>query len=99
MSSSHRLVLEGDMTIYHASALKEQLLGALEQHSGLELDLTGVTEIDTAGCQILILLRREADRLGKSLRLAAAGGAVAEVLTFYGIAAYIGVPPSTAADA
>ncbi len=98
MSVSHRLALEGDMTIYHATALKEQLLHALDEHDRLELDLSGVTEIDTAGCQILVLARREADRLGKPLQLAGVSASVAEVLTFYGIAAFVGAAPSTPAD-
>ncbi len=98
MSASHRLALEGDLTIYHATALKEQVLSALEQHADLELDLTGVTEIDTAGCQILLLARREADRLGKSLRLTNTGAAVTEVLGFYGIADFVGSPQPTPAD-
>jgi anti-anti-sigma regulatory factor len=47
------------MTIYQAQAQKEQLLAALAATEHLELDLSAVTEMDTAGLQLLLLLKRE----------------------------------------
>jgi anti-anti-sigma factor len=92
MSEPYRLTLDGDMTIYFAADLKPRLLDALAQAREVELDLSQVGEIDTSGCQLLILAKREANRLGKSLRLVDHSAAVREVLDFYNIVAYFGDP-------
>lgn len=92
MSGNSRLALEGEMTIYNAAAIKEQLLAALNATQDLELDLGQVGEIDTAGCQLLIMAKREAARQGKSLRLVEHSPAVLDVLNFYNVAAFFGDP-------
>ena len=69
------LRLEGAMTIYEAAALKDRLLGALQAAGGIELDLSQVAEIDTAGVQLLVLLKREALAAGKSFSVVAHGQA------------------------
>jgi anti-anti-sigma factor len=87
-----RLSLSEDMTIYNALPIKEKLLAALEGCQELELDLSGVGEIDTTGVQLLILAKQEASRLLKSLRLVAHSASVREVLDFYNVVAYFGDP-------
>ena len=87
-----RLALEGEMTIYHAQEIKEQMLAGLESCGKLELDLSQVGEIDTAGLQLLIMAKREAGRTGKALQLVAHSTAVREVLDFYDMAAFFGDP-------
>lgn len=89
---TRRLTLEGDMTIYYAADLKTQLLAALEAAQDLELDLSQVGEIDTSGCQLLILAKREANRHQKSLRLVAHSAPVREALDFLNVVAYFGDP-------
>ena len=63
-SAASRLALRDDMTIYQAQAQKEQLLAALAATPHLELDLSGVGEMDTAGLQLLLLLKREGVQQG-----------------------------------
>ncbi|MEV4701951.1 STAS domain-containing protein [Actinoplanes sp. NPDC049316] len=82
-----RLAVDGELTIITAAEQKERLLGALQTSSGLRIDLAGVEEIDTAGLQILLLARREADRLNVPLELGPARGDVAAVLALAGLAA------------
>ena len=60
---------EGELSIYTAADSKVALLNALAGAEDLEIDLASVTEIDTAGVQLLILLKREANRQGKRLVL------------------------------
>ena len=55
MSANNRLTILEDLTIYNALEQKQQLLDALSATSRLELDLSQVAEIDTAGLQLLIL--------------------------------------------
>lgn len=72
--------VEGEFSIYTAAALKPQLLAALDDSVTLELDLAGVTEMDTAGLQLLLLCKREADSRGRPLRLSGNNPVVKEAL-------------------
>ncbi len=56
--------LDGELTIYTAAEQWSPLMAALEAGHSLRVGLAGVTEVDTAGVQILLAVRREADRLG-----------------------------------
>lgn len=69
MSPSQPLTVTEDLTIYHALELKEKLLDALAQTADLELNLAQVGEMDTAGLQLLVLLKKEAQRAGKCVRI------------------------------
>lgn len=80
-----RLSLAGSMTIYEAAAQKGELLAALASAPALELDLGGVDEADTAGLQLLLLLRREAASGGKPVRVLSLSPALVEVLDRYGL--------------
>lgn len=88
-----RLSIAGDMTIYHAAAHKQQLVDALAGAADtLEIDLSEVGEIDTAGFQLLMLAKREARLLGKQALIVAHSQAVREVVDFFNVAAEFGDP-------
>lgn len=55
-----KVKIEGDMTIYTALEMKEKLLEPIEKCKSMELELSQVQDIDTAGIQLLGLLKREA---------------------------------------
>ena len=74
-----RLVVEGEMTIYTAAAQKEEFIALLDRCTELELDLGEVSELDSAGVQILLMLKNETASSGKSLRLVNHSEAVIEV--------------------
>lgn len=74
------LSLEGDATIYTAAELFERVKAVLEASGPVELDLADVNEIDAAGVQILLLLKRETELAKRPLRLLGASPAVREVL-------------------
>jgi len=75
------LLIGGSFTIFEVAYYKPQLLAALEQaEHELELDLSGVEEIDTAGLQLLLLTRQEALRYGKQCLFSNASAAVQKVL-------------------
>ena len=86
------LVIAEDMTIYNAAAHKQGLLDALLATDRLEIDLSAVSEIDTAGFQLLVLVKREARRLNKEALIVAHSEAVRDVLDFYNMAAAFGDP-------
>jgi len=91
-TASRRLAIVDDMTIYNALQQKTQLVDALRACELLELDLSGVAEIDTAGFQLLVLVKREAKRLGKRAAIVAHSPAVREVVDFFNMAAAFGDP-------
>jgi anti-sigma B factor antagonist len=64
--------VEGEMTIFTAAELKPVLV---ERGALTAIDLSQVTEFDTAGLQILLAILR-----GKTVALRAASRAVVEVL-------------------
>lgn len=56
-----RLLVNGGFTIFQAAEYKPQLLGVIDNADDiLELDLSGVEEIDSTGLQLLLLMKREA---------------------------------------
>jgi ABC-type transporter Mla MlaB component len=87
-----KAVVQGSMTIYEAAADKPALLGALANATEMEIDLSSVVEMDTAGLQLLILVKRESVRAGKPVRLTGHSEASLDVLDRYNLAGYFGDP-------
>jgi ABC-type transporter Mla MlaB component len=56
------------MTIFQVAEQKETLQRALEGNEALEIDLSRVTELDTAGVQLMLVAQGEAAALGRSLQ-------------------------------
>ncbi len=86
----HTLNLEGDLTIYTAAKQQEVLSDFLQNNGDLEINLSGVTELDSAGLQLLILAKREAAKREQSLRFAMHRRAVLEALELANLAAIFG---------
>jgi anti-sigma B factor antagonist len=87
------LRIEGEMTVQRAVELRDALLGALEQQvSAVDVDLSGVNELDTAGVQLLLLAKRTALARSKQLRLVGQSSAVVQVLETFNLVAYFGAP-------
>ena len=75
------LKLADEVNIYAAAALHARLQATLQESGPIELDLGEVTELDCAGVQQLLLLKRECEVAGRELRLIATSDAVSVVLT------------------
>ena len=86
------LRLEGELNIYRAAELKDEILRAVEGAAALEIDLSAIEEIDTAGVQLLMLAKRHAQGMRHELRLAEHSAAVLEVLGTLNLAAFFGDP-------
>jgi len=97
----NRLCLQavGEMTIYSAAELKPALLEVLGRSDEIEIDLSGVSELDTSGVQLLILMKREAAAAGKALTLSRHSPAVLEVFELLGLGSWFGDPQLLPADA
>lgn len=83
------LVLAGELTIQTAALTRTLLLDALTDAllagAPVALDLGRVEELDTAGLQLLLALRRDADAADVPVVLVAASSAVADVLALVGL--------------
>lgn len=92
MNETARLEFDEDLTIYGAGEAKARLLGAVRDAARLDLDLSRVGAMDSAGVQLLMLAKRESQRLGHTLRIVGHSPAVQEVIDFTNMAGWFGDP-------
>jgi len=85
-----RITLDGELTIYRAADLKTLVLDALRKTRVLEIDLSGVTELDTAGLQVLMLAKQTAAADQRELRLLQHSPAVLEIFEMLDLVAFFG---------
>ncbi|MDT4332912.1 STAS domain-containing protein [Methylomonas sp. MED-D] len=74
------LTIDDELTIFTAAEQKRNLLNFLSTGDDLEINLSQVAEMDTAGLQLLILSKREAGLAGKQLRFVMHSKAVLDIL-------------------
>ncbi len=87
-----KLRIQGDMTIYTAEELRQELLNEIVGDEEVEIDLSEVHEMDTAGFQLLVMAKRECEKAGRPLSFVSHSAEVMEVLELYNMAAYFGDP-------
>lgn len=87
-----RAHIDGEMTIYNAAALREKLLEAIADPRELEINLSAVTEIDTAGAQLLVLVKKERARHGKAVTLTGHSACVLDGFELLGLVGYFNDP-------
>ncbi|HYR26042.1 MAG TPA: STAS domain-containing protein [Aquabacterium sp.] len=87
-----RLCVQGDCNIYGAGELKAALLSHLQARPDLEIDLASVTEIDTAGIQVLMAAKQYSRTRGQELRLVQHSAPVLELIEIYDLAVWLGDP-------
>ena len=86
----NRMALDGELTIYRAADLKLEVLAALRQARVLEIDLSGVIELDSAGLQVLMLAKQTAAAEQRELRLVQHSPAVVDVFELLDLVAFFG---------
>lgn len=86
------ITLDGDMTIYDAGEIKAQLLPILAKPGDIEIDLSRVNDMDSAGLQILMLIKRELTQRGDNLSLSSHSRAVLDIFELCNLASYFGDP-------
>ena len=87
MSTPNILRIEGELTIFRAMDLKPALLPTPPLD---EIDLSGVTDLDTAGVQLLMVAKKAAVAEKRELRLVGHNPAVIEVFELLNVASYFG---------
>jgi anti-anti-sigma factor len=80
MTEATRIVLDGELTIYRAAELREFLLGELSRtFDPVTIDLSNVTELDSAGVQLLLAADAAARAAGRTVELHGPSEAVRDV--------------------
>lgn len=77
--------IEGPLSIYEVSKLKDELISCLETLDEIVLDLSGVTDCDTAGVQLLCAVRKTVDQRNQSIRIEKASVPVVNALNSAGM--------------
>ncbi len=77
--------VDGELTIMTIAEQNQRLQALLTGDTAVTVDLSGVTEVDTAGLQVLLLARREAERVGVTLRFHSPSEPVRVVLHLTGL--------------
>jgi anti-anti-sigma factor len=61
--------LEGELTLHHATAIKKEMIEALENGDSLQLKIHKVTSIDLSLIQLLHSLKKTCTDLGKPIAI------------------------------
>lgn len=87
-----KLALEGELTIYNAADLKTAMLEHLKSATEMEIDLSEVSEVDTAALQVLACTKRDAENNSIPFSLVHHSKSVIEALDLYNMTSYFGDP-------
>ena len=90
---SPSIAIEGELTIFSAAGLKQRLLDVLVSgNTEVEVDLSRVSEIDSAGIQLMVAAKREAAARNMSLRFTNHSAAVFNLIELYELSGHFGDP-------
>ncbi len=84
------LAFEGELTIYRAAELKGVILPQITEADAIEIDLSQVTEIDSAGLQLLVAAKLEAMIRDKQLHFVGHSKPVLEVIDLCDLGGFFG---------
>lgn len=87
-----KATLIGDMTIYSAMEAKHQLSAIAQEPGLLVLDLSALSELDSAGAQLLMALKKQRSLNNLDTTFASHSDAVLETFELLGLVSYFGDP-------
>lgn len=96
--SATQILISDEMTIYTILDQKNELLRHLKTDHQLQLDLSGVSEIDSAGMQLLIHMKQRAEQLNNELSFVHHSQSVVEVIGLFNLTSFFGDPIVITAD-
>ena len=83
------LAIDGEVTIYSVAELKDGLAGIAPSCTDVEIDLSDVTEMDTAGLQLMLMAKRIE---GRNVRFINHSDVVLQLLELSNLAGAVGDP-------
>ncbi len=91
--------VQGELNIYSSTTMKAELGKFLAESGNLELDLSEVSEIDSAGIQLLVLAKRECKAQHRSLTLRHSCPSVTNALELLDLTTFFEQQPANAKGA
>lgn len=88
-AAARSIALQGELTIYTVGEIRQRLLAAMAMTARLDVDLGGVTEIDTAGLQLMLLAKRKP---GTEVRFTQHSAAVLHLVDMANVGLLLGDP-------
>lgn len=86
--------INGELTIFTAAEIKQRWLDAIRLSASpdVEIDLSGVTEIDSAGLQLMVMARIEGLCRDKTVRFGRPSDPVADLIETCGLSRFFSDP-------
>jgi anti-sigma B factor antagonist len=78
------IAIEGEIIINFLTELKNLLSGYVKVVKNMEIDLSSVNKIDTAGYQLLIMLKKEVESNKKSFSIINPSDEIKRIYNLYG---------------
>jgi len=75
--------LAGEISIYTVKGLKKLIDTEFGKNASVELEMSGIDRIDTAGFQLLLYMQREAESMNTEILFRNVNEAVKSVFNFY----------------
>jgi len=91
-SPSVLISIDGEMSVFTIRDIATRLLEPLSNGVGMEIDLTGVTEIDSAGLQLMIAVKKMASDHELPLRFVGHSSSVIRILDLCDLVGFFGDP-------
>ena len=76
-----KLAIDNEMTVGTAARVNSLIMDHLPYYEEIEVDLSGVTRIDSAGFQIMLVAKLEAAQMRKKIRFVRHSNAILEILS------------------
>ena len=95
-----RMTMTGEMDAITARQVHQVVLEALRQHrpTHIELDVAGITYLDSAGIRALVLCQDDARQVGCDITVVNAPARIYRVLEITGLVDHFGMTPPTGDD-
>ena len=84
---------EGELTIYTAAESKTDLVNLVREFDEIDIDLSRIETLDSAGVQILLMAKREADACNKQLKLKQLSDAARDTITVLNLSQALDMQP------
>lgn len=90
--AEYELIIPADMTIYEAGEIKDLFSQALAKNKNINVNLSNVSEIDSAGLQLMVSLKKNALEKDTIVQYNSHSQAVIGLLDLYDMTAHFGDP-------
>ena len=77
------LKINGELKIYEVATCKDEIFKDFSQYKSLELDLSELEDIDVSGMQLLMLLKKEAEKKQLTFKIISASTPTKKLLELF----------------